>query len=115
MVTRKAQLLVPLPTPVRPLERETPRPAPSTPTPTPTPTAAPQGIGLSTSAVELEVSSQEQSHPEVTLTAWNRGSGRVILNLSDDAGWLRASPAFVVSTGTAGLAGRSRSLLTRGY
>ena len=99
MVTRKAQLLVPLPTPVRPLERETPRPAPSTPTPTPTHTATPRGIGLSTSAVELEVSSQEQSHPEVTLTAWNRGSGRMILNFSDDAGWLRASPAFVVSAG----------------
>ena len=99
MVTRKAQQLVPLPTPVRPLERESPRPVPSTPTPTPTPTATPRGIGLSTSAVELEVSSQEQSHPEVTLTAWNRGSGRMILNFSDDAGWLRASPAFAVSTG----------------
>ena len=99
MVTRKAQQLVPLPTPVRPLERESPRPAPSTPTPTPIPTATPRGIGLSTSAVELEVSSQEQSHPEVTLTAWNQGSGRMILNFSDDAGWLRASPAFVVSTG----------------
>ena len=99
MVIRKAQQLVPLPTPVRPLERESPRPAPSTPTPTPTHTATPRGIGLSTSAVELEVLSQEQSHPEVTLTAWNRGSGRMILNFSDDAGWLRASPAFVVSTG----------------
>ncbi len=98
-VTRKDQKLVPLPTPVRPLERESPRPAPSTPTPTPTHTATPRGIGLSTSAVELEVSSQEQSHPEVTLTAWNRGSGRMILNFSDDAGWLRASPGFVVSTG----------------
>ncbi len=98
-VTRKDQQLVPLPTPVRPLEREIPRPAPSTPTPTPTPTATPRGIGLSTSAVELEVSSREQSHPEVTLTAWNRGSDRMILNFSDDAGWLRASPAFVVSTG----------------
>ncbi len=99
MVTRKAQQLVPLPTPVRPLERESPRPVPSTPTPTPIPTATPRGIGLSTSVVGLEVSSQEQSHPEVTLTAWNRGSGRMILNFSDDAGWLRASPAFVVSTG----------------
>ena len=99
MVTRKAQQLVLLPTPVRPLERESPRPAPSTPTPTPIPTATPRGIGLSTSVVGLEVSSQEQSHPEVTLTAWNRGSGRMILNFSDDAGWLRASPAFVVSAG----------------
>ena len=99
MVTRKAQQLVPLPTPVRPLDRQSPRPTPSTPTPTPTPTATPRGIGLSTSAVGLEVSSQEQSHPEVTLTAWNRGSGRMILNFSDDAGWLRASPAFVVSAG----------------
>ena len=99
MVTRKAQQLVPLPTPVRPLERESPRPVPSTPTPTPIPTATPRGIGLSTSVVGLEVSSQEQSHPEVTLTAWNRGSGRMVLNFSDDAGWLRASPAFVVSTG----------------
>ena len=98
-VIRKAQQLVPLPTPVRPLDRESPRPAPSTPTPTPTATAIPRGIGISTSAVELEVSSQEQSHPEATLTAWNRGSGRMILNVSDDAGWLRASPGFVVSTG----------------
>ena len=99
MVTRKAEELVPLPTPVRPVDRQSPRPAPSTPTPTPTATAIPRGIGISTSAVELEVSSQQQSHPEATLTAWNRGSGRMILNVSDDAGWLRASPGFVVSTG----------------
>ena len=101
MVTRKAEELVPLPTPVRPLEQPSPRPAPSTPTPTPTPTATttPRGIGISTSAVELEVSIQEQSYPEATLTAWNRGSGRMILNVSDDAGWLRVSPGFVVSTG----------------
>ena len=99
MVTRKAQQLVPLPTPVRPVDRQSPRPAPSTPTPTPTATTTPRGIGISTSAVELEVSSQEQSHPEATLTAWNRGTGRMILNVSDDAGWLRASPGFVVSTG----------------
>ena len=99
MVTRKAEELVPLPTPVRPLEQPSPRPAPSTPTPTPTATAVPKGIGISTGAVKLEVSSAEQSHPEATLTAWNRGSGRMILNVSDDAGWLRVSPGFVVSTG----------------
>ena len=73
MVTRKAEELVPLPTPVRPLEQPSPRPAPSTPTPTPTATAVPKGIGISTGAVKLEVSSAEQSHPEATLTAWNRG------------------------------------------
>ena len=100
MVTRKAEELVPLPTPVRPLEQPSPRPAPATPTPTPTATAVPRGIGISTGAVKLEVSSAEQSHPEATLTAWNRGSGRMILNVSDDAGWLRVSPGFVVSTGS---------------
>ena len=99
MVTRKAEELVPLPTPVRPVDRQSPRPAPSTPTPTPTATTTPRGIGISTSAVKLEVSSAEQSHPEATLTVWNRGSGRMILNVSDDAGWLRVSPGFVVSTG----------------
>ena len=102
MVTRKAEELVPLPTPVRPLEQPSPRPAPATPTPTPTATAVPRGIGISTGAVKLEVSSAEQSHPESTLTLWNWGSGRMIINVSDDAGWLRVSPSFVVSTGPQG-------------
>ncbi len=100
-VTRVEEQLAPLPTPVRPSDafesqRSIARP---TPTPTPTPTAVPVGIGISDSFLLMESSGVDGAPVEATLEVWNRGSGRMVLNLSDDAPWLKASPSFVVSVG----------------
>ncbi|MDE2802997.1 MAG: hypothetical protein OXK21_08955, partial [Chloroflexota bacterium] len=49
--------------------------------------------------VVLESSGTGEGPPEATLEVWNTGTAPMVLNVSDDAPWLEASPSFVVSAG----------------
>ena len=98
-VSRAAEEPVPLPTPVRPSDSIPVQRPVATPTPTPLPTVVPRGIGVSHPTVSMEAFQLSENAPEVTFEVWHRGAGRAVLNLSDDAPWLEAWPAYVVSTG----------------
>ena len=98
-VSRAAEQPVPLPTPVRPSDPIPVQRPVATPTPTPLPTVVPSGIGVSHPTVSMEAFQLGENAPEVTFEVWHRGAGRAVLNLSDDAPWLEAWPAYVVSTG----------------
>ena len=98
-VTPAEEQVVPLPTPVRPSDGFGSRRSVIRPSPTPTPTVVPSGIGVSDSFLLMESPGLDGAPVEGTLEVWNRGAGRMVLNLADDVPWLKASPAFVVSLG----------------
>ena len=95
-VARASPQVAALPPPSPPLNSSTDPPAR---TATPTPTPAPAGIGLSTTEVYMGTVGVPAGPLQATLEVWNRGKGRMVLNLSDDAPWLRATPPYVVSMG----------------
>ena len=99
-VARASPQVAALPPPAPPLDSSTDPPARTlTPTPTPTPTPAPAGIGVSTTEVYMGTVGLPVGPLQAKLEVWNRGKGRMVLNLSDDAPWLRTTPPYVVSTG----------------